>query len=270
MLLSTNLSKFRTSALVSGKENRAGKSLWRLERIAEFAQFNLLPQLTDCYAVGCNGSFMPIWWYEALSIMHRLVRVLETLTSANWRKQGAEAKLCSFKLLIFQIQLVPLIVRVEVVSVNDVVASFRCWFEYLVRLAVVSLQKFFEVEVGKLVLWRFLLWVEYFWCEHQFFGHRRLRTHIIVMLAALFTFAMSAVRLLVALPYASQTLRSFAVIYLNILWTTRWNHALSLVDKSWWIHRELLGDVRIAIPASKIVKVQLLLRAVLLDFKTAL
>ena len=56
----------------------------------------------------------------------------------------------SLYLLVLKVQLVPLVPRVEVVSVDIVISSPSGLFKHLVCLAVISLQKFFEVEVAVL------------------------------------------------------------------------------------------------------------------------
>lgn len=55
--------------------------------------------------------------------------------------------LCPLYLLALQVELVPLVPRVEVVCVDDVVAGPSCRLKALVCLAVVCLQKLFEVEI---------------------------------------------------------------------------------------------------------------------------
>ena len=51
-------------------------------------------------------------------------------------------------LLALQVELVPLVPRVEVVCVDDVVASPGRRLKALVRLAVIRLQELLEVKVG--------------------------------------------------------------------------------------------------------------------------
>ena len=126
----------------------------------------------------------------------------------------------SLQLLIFKVQLVPLVLRVKVVSVDYVVAGPRRRFKHLVCLAVVCLQEAFEIEVSKLVLRRCLIWVESCWCDHQLVVDRGLGTNVIVVSRALLTFAVAAFGLLVTLPYAREALSPPTVFDLNFLCRT--------------------------------------------------
>ena len=54
-------------------------------------------------------------------------------------------------LLALQVELVPLVPRVEVVCVDDVVAGPSCRLKALVCLAVVCLQELLEVEVCRVL-----------------------------------------------------------------------------------------------------------------------
>lgn len=56
------------------------------------------------------------------------------------------------QLLVLQVELMPLVLRVEVVSVDDVLVGPGGRFKYLVSLIIVGLQKVLEVEVGELLL----------------------------------------------------------------------------------------------------------------------
>ena len=52
-------------------------------------------------------------------------------------------------LLVLQVHVVPLILRIEVIDVDYVLAGLRLLLEHLVRLVVVRLKELVEVEVGE-------------------------------------------------------------------------------------------------------------------------
>ena len=51
-------------------------------------------------------------------------------------------------LLILQIELMPLVTWIEIVSVHDMVTCSCCGLEHLICLIIVRLKELFEVEVG--------------------------------------------------------------------------------------------------------------------------
>ena len=52
-------------------------------------------------------------------------------------------------LLVLQVHVVPLILGIEVIDVDYVLAGLRLLLEHLVRLVVVRLEELIEVEVGE-------------------------------------------------------------------------------------------------------------------------
>lgn len=72
--------------------------------------------------------------------------------TAEAGKQRANVVLRTLQLLILQVELVPLVLWIEVVSVDNVLIGPCRRFKYLVRLTIVGLQEALEVEVGELLL----------------------------------------------------------------------------------------------------------------------
>ena len=52
-------------------------------------------------------------------------------------------------LLVLQVHIVPLVLGIEVIDVDYVLAGLRLLLEHLVRLVVVRLEELVEVEVGE-------------------------------------------------------------------------------------------------------------------------
>lgn len=112
----------------------------------------------------------------------------------------------SFELLVFEIELVPLVLRIEIVCVDNMIAGPRCRFKDLVGLTVVGLEEALEVEVGVLLLLLSALGRGGATLsgannrsEHHLVPDGRLRADIVVIVAV------TAVRLFVSLPDARQT-----------------------------------------------------------------
>ena len=102
---------------------------------------------------------MRLEWYKCARSLCRqkalLRRILVTEIWSSFLTKGAQQRcetvLCSLYLLVLKVQLMPLITRVKVVSVDDMIPGTCCRFKHLICLIVICLQKVLKVEAGIIV-----------------------------------------------------------------------------------------------------------------------
>ena len=68
-----------------------------------------------------------------------VARILRHMVLAKRAQQGGHVELGALYLLVLQVELVPLVARVKVVSVYNMVASASFGLKHLVRLVIISL-----------------------------------------------------------------------------------------------------------------------------------
>ena len=136
--------------------------------------------------------------------------------------QRRQAVLSLRNLLIFQVKLVPLIPRVEVVSVDNVVFVSCSGFKYLVRPAIICLQKGLKVKISTLHLWLLTMTGLGALELVEIVVEGGLWADLVAVQHGWLVFTVAAVRLFVAFPDARQVLSPLwiwllrIIVYLNI------------------------------------------------------
>ena len=70
------------------------------------------------------------------------------LCAAERAQQGTDIALGSFYLLVFEVNLMPLVTRIKVVCVDDMITGACLRLKHLIGLIIVGLEELFEVKVG--------------------------------------------------------------------------------------------------------------------------